>query len=421
MKSSRFVIIIPTLNRMETLEFSIKACLNQKYKNFEILISDNCSDGDVKCLVDSFKSEKINYIKTPYRMNMTDHWNYIFESYNFKDSFVTILGDDDGLAKNSLCYANKLLVKFNQKALTWNKAEYCWPNCTLEFYRDVLVLPLSKSVILKKSSRMLNKLFNFETSYNKLPCIYNSFIHSSVFSSIEKKNRCYFKSASPDVYSSIVISSELSEYIYTNIPISVNGASAYSNGIRNTQALKDDNKVEDFKKVSIKHSELEWDCFVSTAVMDALLKSNDDLNLGYNINRKKYFESCVDEMKSKHTKEALSIGYHFLSIMAKKYSLSLNDYILPEQYQCLEESLDIRNRIVYGLSGEVLILDAKNFGVYNIESACQLVSNITSSYSTLDIEQDDLDNGVHVKNRSENYLDFLINVLRKLKSKLRVA
>ena len=72
----------------------------------------------------------------------------------------------------------------------------------------------------------------FHEAYTKLPCLYNSIVHISKIKEIKKLSKTgkFFNSISPDVYSGIVLSKIIAEYIYSDYPFSINGASKHSNG-----------------------------------------------------------------------------------------------------------------------------------------------------------------------------------------------
>ncbi|MCL5408450.1 MAG: glycosyltransferase [Candidatus Omnitrophica bacterium] len=56
-------IIIPTYNRADLLPRAINSCLNQTYKNLEIIIIDDGSTDNTEQVVKIFKDERIVYIK----------------------------------------------------------------------------------------------------------------------------------------------------------------------------------------------------------------------------------------------------------------------------------------------------------------------------------------------------------------------
>lgn len=43
MLNPKLNIIIPTINRADTLYWTLKTVLEQTYDNFEVIVSDNCS------------------------------------------------------------------------------------------------------------------------------------------------------------------------------------------------------------------------------------------------------------------------------------------------------------------------------------------------------------------------------------------
>lgn len=44
----KYTVVIPTRNSIETLKHTLSTCLTQTYSNFEILVSDNCSDDNTE-------------------------------------------------------------------------------------------------------------------------------------------------------------------------------------------------------------------------------------------------------------------------------------------------------------------------------------------------------------------------------------
>lgn len=226
----KFTIIITTRNRCETLPFTIKTCLAVDWDDYEILVSDNCSSDGTRQVVERFDSDRIRYVVPPERLAMTEHWEFAIS--HVEEGFVTIMGDDDGLLRNSLRRANELIRKTGTKALAWKKMEYCWPDHIYPPFRGYMSIPLFNDVFEFSSRERLGKFVRREIGYNELPCIYNSFISVDLLREASKANaRGYlFDSSCPDVYSGIVFSLFTDRYVYTDEPLSINGASKNSNG-----------------------------------------------------------------------------------------------------------------------------------------------------------------------------------------------
>jgi len=56
-------IIIPTYNRAKYIKKAIHSCLNQSYKNIEVLVIDDCSPDNTKEVIESIKDDRIKYFK----------------------------------------------------------------------------------------------------------------------------------------------------------------------------------------------------------------------------------------------------------------------------------------------------------------------------------------------------------------------
>lgn len=118
MSDIRFSIVIPTRERAETLKGTLRSCLAQQFDSYEIVVCDNCSSPETKRVVDSFKSEKIRYIRSDIPLAMTENWE-LAVSHAVGD-YIIVIGDDDGLFSYSLREIDRLLKELGVKALRCN-------------------------------------------------------------------------------------------------------------------------------------------------------------------------------------------------------------------------------------------------------------------------------------------------------------
>ena len=95
MSGPRFSVVIPTRERADTLRFALQTCLVQDYKDYEIVVCDNCSSAATKEVVDSFASPRIVYHRSPTPLSMGDNWNLAYRLT--RGQYITYIGDDDGL------------------------------------------------------------------------------------------------------------------------------------------------------------------------------------------------------------------------------------------------------------------------------------------------------------------------------------
>ena len=235
-------VVVPTRERSDTLFFTIKTLVQQDYQNCEFIISDNASVDDTFNVVHSFMDQRIRYINTDRRLSMSDNWEFALQ--HVRGEYVTYIGDDDGFLPGALKKAMTLLEDSKIRALVWDKAEYCWPDYVDENMRNWFSIKLGASRLeLVSGRKRLTKVLKFHEGYNRLPCLYNGIIKKSLLDDVisYSTNGLFFNAVSPDVYSGIALSAVVEEYLLTDYPFSVNGASRHSNG---TAFVRPRNKVD---------------------------------------------------------------------------------------------------------------------------------------------------------------------------------
>lgn len=111
-KKPFFSIVIPTYNRAEDLQFALFCIFQQTFKNFEVIISDNCSTDSTQEVIGKLKDKRIHYSRTKTTLgnalNMGRGLKYAKGEYIFYHS------DDDFLPyKNSLEEIHKEIITHN--------------------------------------------------------------------------------------------------------------------------------------------------------------------------------------------------------------------------------------------------------------------------------------------------------------------
>lgn len=96
-------IIIPTYNRSGYLDRAIKSALSQVDIDFEIIISDNCSDDDTSKVVARYlATDKIVYHRHNRNIGMVPNWKYAIFQLAKADWFVLMSDDDYFIDENYL-------------------------------------------------------------------------------------------------------------------------------------------------------------------------------------------------------------------------------------------------------------------------------------------------------------------------------
>jgi len=202
----KFSVLLPTRNRQEYLRYAIESVLQQDYQNWEIIISDNDSEQDIKGYIASLADPRIKYFRTSTFVPVTDNWNNALEK-NTGD-YIIMLGDDDCLAKGYFRTTSKLLEQHHYPEMIYNSAlVYAYPGIFPEHPEGLLLKWGNASFLegrkepfyLDKSEAHIavRQVLNFRNEFN-----YN--IQFSLFSKeFIKKMQCYgpfFQSPYPDYY-----------------------------------------------------------------------------------------------------------------------------------------------------------------------------------------------------------------------------
>lgn len=147
-------IIIPNYNHSKYLDERIQSILNQTYKNFEVIILDDCSPDNSKEVIEKYKNypQITNIIYNETNSGSTFvQWNKGFELA--KGEYIWIAESDDIADKNFL---NKLVEK-----ITNNK------NCVLAFSNSSFIDSNSNIIPYKEHRKRLEELYINGTDFVK--------------------------------------------------------------------------------------------------------------------------------------------------------------------------------------------------------------------------------------------------------------
>jgi glycosyltransferase involved in cell wall biosynthesis len=223
-----FTVVIPTRERADTLEYTIRNVLTQDYPSFQVLVSDNASQDETQRVIDGIQDHRLRYINTGSRVSMSKNWEFALT--NVSDGWVTVLGDDDGLLPGSLAMVDRIIKETGAQAIRSNGCAYLWPSLLGSCFGQ-LSLSLGTGFQRRDSNTVLQKVLKGDASYTELPMLYNGgFIDTKLIDQVKTVTGEIFRSMTPDVYSAIVFSHLIDSYIYTHEPLAINGASAHSGG-----------------------------------------------------------------------------------------------------------------------------------------------------------------------------------------------
>lgn len=86
-------VIITTYNRPYYLKEAIESAVHQKYRNIEIIVSDDCSSESPQAIVDSFQDSRIRFRCNAKNLGIAR--NFINSSQEARGKYIASLNDDD--------------------------------------------------------------------------------------------------------------------------------------------------------------------------------------------------------------------------------------------------------------------------------------------------------------------------------------
>lgn len=245
-----FSIIVPTVNRPETLIHTLRTILAQDGGDYEVIVSDDQGPPENRAIVDSLgRRDVLRYFRTDRRMGMRG--NYEYSVARAAGQYVTILGDDDGLVCNCLALARQVLAQTRPDVLFWFPHVYWWPNALIPAKRGMLYVragqPAVKPVLVRQFVDAFFRQQKNLSLFERLPSIYNGFVSRKLLERLYSRTGQYFCDEIPDVYSGIANGIMAESAVMIDRPLTIRGLCGKSYGVafRNKQSgahLRDDFK-----------------------------------------------------------------------------------------------------------------------------------------------------------------------------------
>ena len=111
-------ICIPTYNRSQSLLNCLNSLSLQTNHDFEVCISDNCSNDDIESFIEPYKKKlKIKFSKNT--ENLGAALNFLKVASMAENEFVWFIGDDDLLMPNAVEDITNLINKNRDCDFFW--------------------------------------------------------------------------------------------------------------------------------------------------------------------------------------------------------------------------------------------------------------------------------------------------------------
>lgn len=226
--SIKFTVIIPTRERADTLLHSLKTCVAQDYDNLEIVVCDNFSQDHTRDVVFSFQDQRIKYIRSESRLSMMENFELAFSGIS--EGYVFSMGDDDGMTRNSIQYANNIITETQTDAIVSDFAHYFWPNVSGSAAGQ-LIFSNHHGYETRDCHSDLQRVLYRRRPFQHIPCIYYGYIKAQKLIELRKLHGKLFITSIVDLASSICLSLICKQYVFSKQPLAIAGTSNRSNGM----------------------------------------------------------------------------------------------------------------------------------------------------------------------------------------------
>ena len=328
---AKVTVIIPTCDRVETLEHCLKTVTTQDFDSLEVLISNNSSTDGTEEFLRNQKDSRIKIIKSPYRLGMSEHWDFALT--HASGEWITFLGDDDGLLPRSLSHFCELVEREKIEAVTSICCSFNWPIDLGDQGR--LSVPTGVGYKILDAKKNLQLAMKSSFAYSHLPWIYTGgFAKTELLKKIAKKKGRFFLSITPDLYSSVALSSNIESYAFSHAPFFIGGTSKKSNGAQAFNSSPDkiesipffsENKIEFYKGLGNGFipslSFLLYECYMQSKTVrdfDFNIKLEDQIILALVTCKKRNLSHVTEYMKKVCLENSINWSFIHKSYRSKR-------------------------------------------------------------------------------------------------------
>jgi hypothetical protein len=385
----RFSIVIPTLNRHETLASTLRTCLAQDHDSYEVVVCDNASSPETLRVVSGFERNEIKYIRSEKPLAMSANWELALS--HAKGEYVIFIGDDDALMPSALSALDRYIRQLGgEKLLRWERVYYSWPSLTIKEHANHLVIHLAFGSYMLSSIKLFRQFTRYPFDWDRLPMLYNSAVHTDLITSVRRRTGRFFESHIPDVYSGFALGHTAGTFASLGVHLSVNAGSAKSNGANMIASGDTSTIAREFMRQNedsglVFHPTVPAIHCLASSMADPhawAFQHFFSTQAELKPNRKSLIEACIRDVLSNPALKNKKDEYFTRIIDSTQDDSSLKAWTVIAIQRCEDycEAKDHSNISPdYTLRSGVLRMDASKYGVIDVEGAALLAADLLGS------------------------------------------
>lgn len=387
----QFSLVIPTLNRADTLVHALATARAQSHDDVEILVHNNGNDPATREAVEASGDPRVRHLHTDEVVPMAENWERALAQA--RGEWITFIGDDDGLLPDACAIAAQAVEFDDTEILSWEPLLYLWPDFFDERRRNTLQATIDFDFVVRPelSRRLLEQFYRFEMHYSKLPMLYNSFVKRSLANRVLERQGRYFLGALPDVCSGIVNAAFTERFTKSTRPLSVAGISRHNIGHSFFYARA--NFARDFPLLAdgadTAASNLEWTIGAEMLVVQERLQPESRPEFS----RRGWLRSLAAAINNSPSRydETRSL----LETLAGRFEIDLGEIPIPDRFEAIP--LPPRGATPLGDRRVLFVIDGGAAGLRSVDDAARLGMQLVPSadaitFARLDVPGDGIPN-----------------------------
>ena len=231
MKRPRVSIVIPTRNRADLLIGATGSALRQTWDDYELIVSDNCSDDGTAEAAGRFHDDRVRYVRTSEPLLMHGSWHHALG--RARGEYITFLCDDDALHPRALALAEEAIRRTGADVVAWRSCSFCLPSWPDEAERGRVRFgpPYADRMFELDGRRIIDLAYELRLTFTDLvPKMLNCIVGRGVIERAAQDGAKLFHASSPDYSAMLVLALYARRMVLLDLPLVVAGATDRSIG-----------------------------------------------------------------------------------------------------------------------------------------------------------------------------------------------
>ncbi|WP_038172421.1 glycosyltransferase family A protein [Verrucomicrobium sp. BvORR106] len=264
----RFSIVIPVLNRADTLAATLRSCTSQLGDDIRIIVSDNLSEDGSRNIAEAFAREdaRIEMVQPPRRLGQARHWEFALGQV--KTGYFILLGADDALLPQSVSRVRELTALHPEIRAFHGvyPPMYTYPEVG-NAHAGHLTLSLQPLTETRISEEWLKRLFEGQGSVLDLPFAYGmAWMDIAIMRRVEEKTGSMIPCRTPPVFLAVIAALSCETYLCVVPGFGCPAASANSIGVSVHSPSGDRQKdLQYFEETGIELKDVPFHPFIGSS------------------------------------------------------------------------------------------------------------------------------------------------------------